>query len=73
MYDRLNPDWAPTQKMGHNKLLVNVDATASLRLERVDERAKKRKLAEEAEALRQAEEFARAQEEALEETRLAER
>lgn len=73
LYDRSNPDWAPTQKMGQNKLLINVDASALSRHERVGERGKKRKLADEAEALRRVEEFARGEEEAAEKIRLAQR
>lgn len=71
LYDKSNPDWAPTQNMGHNKLLVSVDAAALARHNRVGERAKKKKLAEEEETLRRSKKFARKKEEAEEQDRLA--
>ena len=49
LYDKTNPDWAPTKNMGHEKLL-NVKI-ASDRHSRAKERGIKRKLAEEAKAL----------------------
>lgn len=73
LYDKSNPDWAPTQNMGHTKSVVNVDAAALSRHERASERAKKRKLAQEEATLRRAEKLAREQEEADERVRLAQR
>ena len=49
LYEKTNPDWAPTQNMGHAKI-VNVKI-ASDRHSRAKERGVKRKLAEEAKAL----------------------
>ena len=59
--------------MGHNKLLVSVDAAALARHNRVGERAKKKKLAEEKETLRRSKKFAREKDEAEEQARLAQR
>lgn len=59
--------------MGHNKLVINVDAAALSRYGRVAERAKKRKLAQEEEALLRAEKIAREKVEAEERVRLAQR
>lgn len=49
LYDKTNPDWAPTKNMGHTKI-VNVKI-ASDRHSRTKKRGVKRKLAEEAKAL----------------------
>ena len=73
LYDKSNPDWAPTQDMGHTKSVVNIDAAALSRHERASEPAKKRKLAQEEATLRRAEKLAREQEEVNERVRLAQR
>ena len=50
MYDRNNPDWAPTQNMGHKKIKCQTDADVS-RAVRAKERAEKRKRSEAANVL----------------------
>ena len=50
MQDKNNPDWAPTQKMGHEKIKCNPE-TVVPRAERVKVRAEKRKKCDAAAAL----------------------
>lgn len=73
LYDKANPDWAPTQKMGHEKLVLKVSDIDLSRHERAAERGKKRKQFEKEKAMQRAEKFARAEELATEEIRIAQR
>ena len=67
LYDNLNPDWAPTQKMGHDKLVVKVSSSNLMWHERAEEREKKRKHVQEADTLQRSAKLACGKENAAQE------